>query len=158
MSYGRWNFPKNSLINDLAKQGKEIESITTADLTDGGEVVWHITDVTKEPNEWYGNTYNEDKGFDSDNQGVFTINSNKAYWVKLKNKDKMTTTLSADSKLVQESVPHFDNSVKSTNDPIAPVSNSINHRLVIGFNDNFINPIANSFYSVIAIIDGKKYY
>ena len=152
------DFPKKSIINDFAVQGKEMESIMTADITDANEILWKHTDLSKDPDKWYGNTYNTDKQFDQDNQEVFTISSNKAYWVKLRDKPQRATTLNADSKLIQESTPHFDNSVPSTNNPISPVSNLIKGKLVIGFNNSFIDPLSNAFYNVIAIIDGKKYY
>ena len=152
------DFPKDSLVNTLADKNKEIVNILTSNLTDGSISVWESTDLTKDPDSWYGNTYNQDNKFDNDNQNIFRINSNKGYMVKLRDRTPVTGTIAVTSELVENSTPHFDNSIKSVKDPIAPVSNDINHRLVISFNEAFINPLTSSFYDVIAIIDGKKYH
>ena len=53
---------------------------------------------------------------------------------------------------------HFDNSVVDIDDPISNTSNDLNSKLTIFFDTNFLNPLTNAFYDVVALIDGKRYH
>jgi len=57
------DFPRDSIINQFSQlsQSKRIESIITLDMSTNFDSVWKISDLTKDPEEWYGNTYNADE-------------------------------------------------------------------------------------------------
>jgi len=87
------DFPRDSIINQFAQlsNSKRIESMITMDVSMSLKTYWKATDLTKDPGEWYGNTYNadEDEDFDNDYQGIFSLDSHKAYWVKLSPKSNI---------------------------------------------------------------------
>jgi hypothetical protein len=52
------DFPIDSLLDKLAESNKKIDSILTSDIGYGGKILWKHTDITKDPQEWYGNNLN----------------------------------------------------------------------------------------------------
>jgi len=95
--------------------------------------------------------------FDNDYQGIFSLDSHKAYWVKLSPKSNITGSITNDSTLTQNVTPHFDNAVTDIDLPIATTRNDIDHRLVVYLNTTFLDPLNTTFYDVSAIIDGTRY-
>jgi hypothetical protein len=152
------DFPTNSIIYDLAKYNKKIDIILTSQTGIGGSLFWSTTDLSKNPQDWYGNNYNTNSNFDFDNQGIFRINSNRGYWVKISDKTNIQAFISSKSFMHINITPHFYNEIYDIDSPSSIVHHDIKNKLSISFNKNFINPLDNSFYDVIALINGQKYH
>jgi len=155
------DFPiKLSLIQKFAKYGKEIINISVQRFSHDNISYYDFLDLTKDPSDWYGNTYNtsEKSKFNNDFQGIFHIYPNTNYWIRLKDKvtiPAVTKAMSSTSSIVYTAKPSFNNKVTKG---ISVTQNHIKHSLNIKFDSSFINPLARDYYNVVAIIGGIKYY
>jgi hypothetical protein len=150
----------------MYKYKKKINTIMTMDYSSSNQGFWKITDLTKNIDTLYGNSYDSDEEFNNDYQGIFHLHPNKAYWVNISDISNSTrprylkdTLVLKDSKVTMHSYTHFSNTFTKG---ISTTQNHIDHRLNIKFRDdiNFINTNkeGKDYYNVVAIIKGKRYY
>jgi len=155
------DFPlKSSLIQKFAKYGKEIVNISVQKFSHDNLSYYDFLDLTKNPDDWYGNTYesDDDLNFDNDYQGIFHIFANQNYCVKIRDKAPLpssTKAISSDSSITYSARPTFNNTLK---DGEGVTQNHISSKLNIKFDKLFINPLANDYYNVVAILGGTRYY
>ena len=145
------DYPNDGPLNLLAKYDKTITQILTADTIDrqalGSESVWSISDLTKDPAEWY----NVD-----DAQDVFTMKDEKGYWVNIRDFTSTALSINPSSQIIRSSSVHFDNNITIENAlKVGLVTNHINHRLSLLVDG--LSPLENQNYDVQAIIRGKTY-
>jgi hypothetical protein len=155
------DFPiKQSLIQKFSNFGKEITNISMQRFSHDNISYYDFLDLTKDPDDWYGNTYNSDATlrFDNDYQGIFHIFPNQNYWVKLKDKAQLpssTIAMSNDSSITYTAKPAFNNTIS---EGVGKTENHIADSLNVKFNEAFIDPLAKDYYNVVAIIGGIRYY
>ena len=143
----------------LSEYGKEILSISTQRFSHDNVAYYDFIDVTKDPEDWYGNTYDTRSAndFDNDYQGIFHIFPNHNYWVRIQDKQSsgIDTSISSDSTITVTARSAFNNTLE---DGVGVTQNHIAHTLNIKFNDGFIDPLNNDYYNVVAIIGGTRFY
>ena len=154
------DFPiRESLIQTFSEYGKEILSISTQRFSHDNIAYYDFIDVTKDPEDWYGNSYDSRSAndFDNDYQGIFHIFPNHNYWVRIQDKQNLgiDTSISSDSTITVTARSSFNNTLE---DGKGVTQNHIAHTLNIKFNDGFIDPLNNDYYNVVAIIEGIRFY
>lgn len=151
------------IIESFYEKGKKINSIMTLEYSSTNQGFWKMTDLTKDIDTLYGNSYDSNEEYNNDYQGIFHLYSNKSYWVNIgdvssasrKLKDIKDALSLKDSEVTMQSYTKFSNTF---NKGISITQNHINHRLNIKFdaNKNFI--LDADYYNVVAIIKGIRYY
>jgi len=152
------DFPVKGPILDFALIGKKIESILTLKYTNNFEPYWLMSDLTNDPDKWYGNSYKAElgKGYNSDSQSILRLEKNQGYWVKLATFKKVPIKLNKkNSGIAKLNIVHFDGDVLKADNPISLTSNHIDHTLVLEFENASIE--TSAYYDVSAIIQGKRY-
>ena len=83
------DFPTEGPMLDLAEQNQRVDSILSLEYSQTFEPYWLISDLTKDPDYWYGNGAFASDGnvYNDDSQSLLKVSEDKAYWVKI---DKLT--------------------------------------------------------------------
>ena len=156
------DFPTHgSLINKLAKYNKEITTMIVQKFSVENKIYYDAIDLTKSPEDWYGNKYDSDekRDYNDDYQGIFHIFSNQSYLVKVKDRQPMPSSniaMDDTSSITYTGRAAFDNTLNE--DAEGKVQNHISHTLNIKFKRQFIDPLNRQYYNVVALINGKRHY